>query len=78
MTSELSFWIASCRSLLLSDLVMLRSCWLADMEFEAEWVVLEGLPPMALLGAVLSAVKEAAKEPSKLERVPTVDLLSRC
>lgn len=44
-----------------------------------ECVALEGLPPMALLGAVLSAVNEAAEEEmSKLERVPTVDLLSRC
>lgn len=59
---------------------MPRSCWLAaEMELDVECVALEGLPPMALLGAVLSAVNEAAEEEmSKLERVPTVDLLSRC
>lgn len=78
MTSELSFWMASWRSLLLCDCDMPRSWWLAEMELEAEWEALDGLAPMALLGAVLSAVNEAAEEMSKLERVPTVDLLSRC
>lgn len=55
-----------------------RSCWLAEMELDAECVALAGLPPTALLGAVLSAVKDAAEETSKLERVPRVDRLSRC
>ncbi len=37
-----------------------------------------GLAPMALLAAVLSAVNDADDEMSKLDRVPTVERLSRC
>lgn len=41
-------------------------------------MVLAGFAPMALLAAVLSAVKDAADEMSKLDRVPTVERLSLC